>query len=242
MSFGDIKNMFAELSGRADLIDESLGQAVGASFFINSGQKLLDKLLVGNKSEGRYFIDVDYNQILVPIPGCRAVMRVFVYDSEYRKELLKVDIHKLREYYNEPVSSMGSSSPAYYSPIVIKPYPDNLTTSGYNQEWSMEDILTTGSHAFNAILIMPPSDSSTSYTLEVWGLFKTDELVNDSDETFWTEEYPELLLKASLYQLETFYRNTEGAKDWMNAITLEIGELIKDSVAEEIEEIDSFGG
>ena len=125
MSFLNIKNQFAELSGRADLIDESLGQAIGAAFFINAGQKTLDKMLVGNKSKGRYFVDIDINQILVPIPGCRAIKKVYIYDNDYRTELTKVDIKELKEYYYEPAANIDVGKPIYYSPVVIKPYPDN---------------------------------------------------------------------------------------------------------------------
>jgi hypothetical protein len=43
-----------------------------------------------------------------------------------------------------------------------------------------------------------------------------------SHGTDWMGSYPELLLKAALWQLEISYRNTEGAKDWMQGIMQEL--------------------
>jgi hypothetical protein len=62
------------------------------------------------------------------------------------------------------------------------------------------------------------------------------ELIDNSNNNYWTNVSPEILIKAALYQLEVFNRNTEGAKDWLNAIETETLGLEFDLVMEESNE------
>lgn len=235
-----VRDQLIEATGRADL--NTPGMALGADFFLNIGQRMLDRMLDGGKSFARYFVDVDLQQILVPLASCRAVKKVFCSDGTSRWELNKIDVGDLREYFSKPKTSLDSDKPSYYSPIWVRPFPGIIDSATFNQEWALDDIIDIGHEGFNAILIMPPSDSASLYTLEVLGLFYSDELVNDGDVSFWTEQHPEMLIKAAAYQMEVFYRNTEGSKDWMNAINLEIAQLNSDIVEEEIAEISEMEG
>jgi hypothetical protein len=54
--------------------------------------------------------------------------------------------------------------------------------------------------------------------------------------------HPELLVMAAQCVLEKFQRNTEGVKDWMEAIKLELNEIDSDLVEEETAEISQMGG
>lgn len=245
MSLKDVRDKFVEITGRADFVGE--GSIVGADFYINEGQKMLDRLLDGGKSGARYFVDLETTQILVLLPTCRVIKKVFIADSESRIELTKVDRHELMNYFNEPKENLDSGKPAYYAPVWARPFPGTVITSDYSQEWLLDSIIDSGHENYNAILVYPPSDTDT-YTLEVWGLFYSDELVNDEDRTWWTEVHPLLLIKAAAYQIELTYRNTEGAKDWMGipdmpgTILGDIKSLNMDIVEEEIEEIRGMEG
>jgi hypothetical protein len=64
---------------------------------------------------------------------------------------------------------------------------------------------------------MAPSDKAA--TITVVGQFKAKELDENDDQNFWSVHYPDLLIQAANYSLESFYRNTEGAKDWKNVMT-----------------------
>jgi hypothetical protein len=61
-------------------------------------------------------------------------------------------------------------------------------------------------------------------------------------KSFWSEVYPSILLKAALYELEAFYRNSEGAKDWDNALRVDISGLDMDAADQESAEINQIGG
>lgn len=68
------------------------------------------------------------------------------------------------------------------------------------------------------------------------------EMTADADETWWTLEAFETLITAALYMLERSYRNTEGAKDWLAGIQLDLDGLEKDVISEEIMGVDQLEG
>lgn len=236
--FSVVKDKLIEMTGREDLGD--VGAVLNAAFFINEGQKFLDRLFNRGKTEARHFVNLTIGQILVPLTNVRSFKEVWLYDSVSRVPLIVEDQSVLRTYYNKPVASETAGSPVYYSPIVIRPYPKDLSSASLNQVWAVQDMKLTAHEAYNAILLMPPVDASSKYTLEIRGLFYTDTLVNDTDISYWTETNEILLLFASAYMLEISYRNTEGAKDWLGSITTITEGLDKDIVEEEITGISSM--
>ena len=62
-----------------------------------------------------------------------------------------------------------------------------------------------------------------------------DTLTDDSDTSYWSEEYPELLIFASCYMMEVFYRNREGMADWMSSMNTILDEVDWDFNLEQIE-------
>ena len=68
------------------------------------------------------------------------------------------------------------------------------------------------------------------------------EMSSDSDTTWWTLEAPETLITAALYMLERSYRNTEGAKDWLGGIDMDLDGLERDVIDEEIMGVDQMEG
>jgi len=236
--FSLVKTKFIEITGRADLADA--GAAFDAGFFINEGQKYLDRLFNKGKTEARHFVNLTVGQILVPLANVRSFKEVWLYDSESGTPLLVEDASVLKEYYNKPVASLDSGPPEYYAPIVVRPYPKDLTSVGLNQIWATQDMKLTGHETVNAILLMPPVDVSGKYTLEVKGLFYTDALSADTDKSYWTETNELLLIFAAAFMMELSYRNTEGAKDWKNAIMEITDGLDKDIVEEQITGISSM--
>ena len=231
MPLSSIRNMLVEATGRQDLLDA--GMAVGADTLINEGQKLLDRKLDGSKSGARYPIDISAGDLLIPVPYCRAIKKVFVHSSTERAELVKQDVHVLREEYSSATSLITRGQPLYYSPINIRPFPELIDTSLFNQPWLFNDLMTSGHYYFNGLLLMPPADAN--YTLDIWGLFYSDVLVNDADESYWTEVHPLLLVNAAMYRLECIYRNTEGQRDLMASIELDLMDITKDVIEEDAE-------
>ena len=57
-----------------------------------------------------------------------------------------------------------------------------------------------------------------NFTLQIFADLQLSPLVVDSDSNWWSEYYPEVLVRAALYQIEVNFRNMEGARGWLNAI------------------------
>jgi hypothetical protein len=236
--FSVVKTKFAGMIGRPDLIDGVT--TPDAAFYINEGQKYLDRLFNRGKAEARHFTNLIAGQVIVSLQNVRSFKEVWLYDSETRVKLIVATAAEMRDYYNEPTSVLTSGAPEYYSPVVIRPYPKDLTSVGLNQVWAVEDMKLTNHETYNAILLRPPIDVSSKYTLEVGGLFYTDALSADADISYWTETNEMLLIWAAAFMVELSNRNTEGAKDWKNAV-LEITDgLDKDIVEEQITDISSM--
>ncbi len=240
MVLSEVRNLFIELSGRNDLLQE--GTAVGADFFINEGCKELDRRLFGGKNEGSYLVDLEVGQIVVPIPNCRIVRGVTVYNTSEKIKLEKAEsLQEMKDYYDEPKANKTAETPYVYYPISARPYPNTLVASNYNQTWALEDIMEDGHEDFSAILISPPPDLAT-YTIRIDGVFHSDELQNDGDFNFWTIKEPLAVVHAALMKLEQTYRNMEGAKEWADAVDTVLTPMNMDIVEEEIEELTEMEG
>jgi len=84
------------------------------------------------------------------------------------------------------------------------------------------------------IIKSPPSESGV---LAIRGRFGQSLLIKEEDENVWTEKYCGLLVKATMYQLESFYRNTQGQNDLMRSIRLELHGIEADYIEEKTEDI-----
>ena len=96
-------------------------------------------------------------------------------------------------------------------------------------------------YTYSGIVISPAPDAAL--TISIDGLFYTDELINDGESSYWSSEWPNVLIKAAQHEMEVMYRNTEGARDWMNAILVDLHRVDHD-IAEEhsynIKQIEGF--
>ena len=74
------------------------------------------------------------------------------------------------------------------------------------------------------------------------GVYFSTPLEHDSDQSFWSDRFPSTLVKAALYQLEQFFRNTEGANDWLLAVQADVRLIEMDLVEEESNGINQIWG
>lgn len=253
MDYKDIREKFVKLSGRYDLIKTNKTDN-GADFFINAGQRFLDRMQGSGKMQARYTAALAVGQILVYTAGLRAIKGVWISNSDGMSSLTVATLEQLREYYGQKLSEVDQGTPAYYAPAVLRPYPDTATAASLTGLYDTEDLILytstpsiTGHWTYNGIVVMPPSDQAR--TVQIWGLFYSPTLSATlagstwtQTKSFWTEQHPEILLKASLYELEVFYRNSEGAKDWQAAMGLDITGLDHDFVEEEMAGESQMGG
>lgn len=248
MLYSDIRRKFVELSGRYDLVD-SIWNDDGADFFLNAGQQLLDDLITTPKSTARYLEKVAANGYLVKTAGLKSVHEVWVtkHSTNSRYQLIKATLEELRTEYGEEISAIDAGDPVYYAPVAMRPYPDNLASSGITVLDYADLVLNDLHHTYNGILMLPKTLEAV--TVSIIGAFYSPTLSATlvgstwtQTKSWWTEVHPLAVLYAGLYVLETFYRNTEGAKDWMSALQVRLQGIDFNTAEQEVAGVNQMEG
>ena len=240
MNFLQLKLQFRSISGRFDLIDE-LGADLGGAFYLNEGRKYLDRLDETQKSWATVFRFLNVGFYSVHFPYCRAIKEVWAASTTARWQLKKKSLQDLMEgYLTEPPNLRSTGTPEYYSPCITRYIPENAAPADIEAFAGWVDIPGGGAHEYNTILVNVPTD--TRLTIQVNGLFYSMELVNDTDENYWSVVHPLLLIMAAMRQTEVVNRNTQGVNDWDNAIAKDMRTIGFDLVEEHIAEVDDMEG
>ena len=231
MNLSELHDEFEFLSGRKDLSDAR------KTFFINSGQRYLDRLDTLRHSIGKVYRTVNANDWYLTFENCRAIEAVYVADDEERWQLTKKELGWLMLEYDEPIADLDTGEPEYYATPIIRNVP--LDARSTLSRFVGETVQVDHKHfGYNGVIFMPPTDEEL--VVEIQGLFYSEKLSVDSDESEWSVTYPDLLLMAAFRALEVFYRNTEGVNDWTNAINMEIVTLGMDLVEEDVTSINQI--
>ena len=248
MEYKDLRFKFAQLSGRYDLVNDDLTDA-GADFFINAGQKMLDRSMNTGKMIGKSVQSVAAGTAIVKCTGLRAVKGVWIGTTATGlTKLIPYPLDVLRNFYESSISTIDQGAPVYYSPAVFRPIPDTQLAAGWSGYYDIDDLLLANNHyTYNGILLWPTPDQT--YYVSISALFYSPTLTATllagtwtQTKSYWSEVHEDLLLYASLYKLESFYRNTEGVKDWKGVLGFDLGELDKDAAEEEGADINEMGG
>jgi hypothetical protein len=242
MNLLEIRTQFIKISGRYDLISSVEDYTNnGADFYIQSGQDMLDRMANFRHSPKKVFKTLAVDGWYAVYNKCRAVKRVWISKSDSKYELAKRDLHELKNYYGKPASEIDSGNPLYYSPCVTLQGPGadetEMTIDSFGGSATTD---SSSPYDNNAILILPPTD--TELEVEIHGLFYSNTLSENTDQSVWSVLFPMVLIWAALYQLEVSYRNTRGAEDWLLAITRELTNIDKDGVEEEIAGVNQIEG
>lgn len=235
MNLLSVRQKFITLSGRYDLATTVGADAhdtdAGADFFINAGMKFLDRKFQSKKSEGMIYKGVAANAWYITFQNCMAVSEVWCNDDEDRWKLTKYSLEMLKKNYAELASVVDTGSPLFYAPLSIR----SIDTTDMNSLGTFLNYVKTDDYGtYDCVAFFPPADGS--YVIEVIGKFYTAEMTVNTVQNYWTTMAPDTLLKAALYQLEVFYRNTEGANDWLKAIEREGMDIEFDLVEQESNE------
>jgi hypothetical protein len=251
MNYKDVRKKFVELSGRYDLTNADWTDN-GADFFINAGQRYLDRQYGTGKAKAKHIQSVSAGTTLIKTTGLRSVLEVYAGDStDGLYALKKASISYLKDLYGEAFSAIDRGTPEWYTPIILRPFPDTTTSAGVGSwagYYDTGDVVLDNAHYTYDGIIIVPAPEATIY-VSIYGLFFSPTLSAvvvagewTQTKSTWTENFPEILLKAALYELEVFYRNTEGAKDWNNALMLDLAGMDKDAAEEESAGIFQIGG
>ncbi len=250
MQYWQLRKMFVERSGRYDLVHADWTDN-GADFFINAGQRWLDRMAETGKMVGKNAQLPASGTIQVYYAGLRGVKEVWAGNStDGLVKLEKKTLSALKEYYEKRIGSVDVGQPLYYAPASFRPIPDAQAAAGWATYYDVDDLILGDTHyIYNGVIIAPPTDGT--YYISLVGKFYSPELsatfnaatdVWTQTKSYWTEVHPDILLQAALFKLEVFYRNTEGAKDWKGALDLDIAGLDKDLAEEELADICEMEG
>jgi hypothetical protein len=241
MNLKEIRTKFVELSGRFDLVVDTTDYVDnGANFFIQSGQRWLDRLENVSKSVGKVYKRIESGDWYAIFNDCRAVKKIYVADDESRWELVKKDLGWLMLEYEDAIDDIDEGNPQYYAPAILREVPQSLGAITMSK-FVDENIQVQASHMlYNGIIFMPPADDT--FIIEIQGLFYSEKLKVDSDINHWSINDPLILVFAALHELEESYRNTEGAKDWEAAVRSKVVGIGMDQVEEDIADVDHMEG
>ena len=234
MNLREIRDEFIRRSGRYDLITED-GSDAGANFFIQSGARFLDR---------RSNLDATRKGITVEL--CDTAGRVYVKDcwlihrvscQMLQSWLPCTKVHAVR---GLACVLANPGRPAFYAEKTERYIPDPSTSAAFlnNAPASAFDRQDMACHHIMLELWPRPTQPCT---VRVEGCFYSEPLLQDEDHNVWSERFPDTLIKAALYQLEIFYRNTEGAQDWLNSIQLDLTDAEQLEVLAEIDGKDEMG-
>ena len=235
MNLKEIRTQLVTLSGRIDLVEDEVGYVDnGADFFIQEGSKFLDRRAEITESEASKFVTVAEEDFYVTFDLCRAIHEVWFYDANGRVKLEEATSDKLKGLFPQLLTQDRTGVPAYYLPINVRVADGSDTPPvGF-----MNFVDITGEDVDG--ILFPPVDRAG--TLEIVGKFYSSPLTQDTSTNYWSGLHSMLLIWAALYHLEISYRNTEGAKDWMSAISLTLDDLFKDKVEQSSHNLRQMGG
>jgi len=235
MQLIDIRKKFVELSGRYDLMDENFGDT-GADFFIQAGQRFLDR---------RANLDsIQYGTTIyrcppdgyVKCPDCWLVKYVWWVRPEGNLPLKEIR-HPVA-----PSFLLGTkvAGPRFWVPRYTR-YVMDLAKVSSASVLAAASAFTDTEQLYQKLSLEVLPHPTQPVDIMIQGRFYSPPLLEDDDYNAWSMKFPETLLKASLYQLEVFYRNTEGANDWFAALQQDLTDAEQLEVLASIERQDVMG-
>lgn len=246
MTLKEIRERFVQESGRLDLVNDD-GSDNGADFYINNGQRHLDRLTQFRKAGAVNYQILRPNDYLFYVKDCRAVHSVsYIAHSDYQnpystherswRTLPPWTIEQARAAFPHSFTRMLEyrDKPIMYCLFDVRGTQDTMRANDFQFFESMSDLAGLVMAQYYdkvGILLLPITRNAIQ--VEVRGLFYCPKLINDDDTSYWTTEEPGLLLQAALREMEVFHRNTQGVKDWDRAIDASTVLLEQDFIYEE---------
>ena len=237
-NLGEVRELFIRHGGRSDLVDED-GNDAGADFFINAGQRFLDRLFRFPKDEGRLILEMAAGDYFVQVGRARSIKEVWAFTNQGRTLLTKIDRRELEEHFGaKPYNELDRGVPLYWAPAVVNAM--KRTPQGGVIGFQADLITRPGKNDITGLLILPPP--SEGVRLDIRGLFYSPELKYDHETSYWAQNEPFILMMAAMRAVEITYRNTEGANDWLRAIRDEYDGIDKDMVEDDITDVNQLEG
>lgn len=222
MNLRGIREEFIKKSGRYDLIEEN-GSDAGANFFIQAGQRFLDKqgdFGTGLIGEWQTLLNKGTSEFIVP--NCWSVLAIYI------KGVNDLRWRKLTHTYSFDTPACRLSGEQFYTYLPIISLPNTKDAKASDVNLPASSIAISADYKVDdvqgmRIKLLPALQQEQ--IIRVVSNFSSTPLNEDTDRNYWTDKYPDILLKAAMYELEVFYRNTEGSKDWLEAVVTDLRRL-----------------
>lgn len=240
MDLISIRKKFRDLSGRYDLVNEEGGDN-GATFFINEACRWLDKSVEVDKTYGTYMEILAINRWNVQIPRCRAIKEVWLTNSDGKTQLTKVTLQDmLAGYFTALPANLTVGTPLYYAPTIKRYFPEGMSAPTLASIAAYTGLITSSGEDYRAIILSCPLESEM--LIEVMGFFYSAELVNDTDENYWSVENSLLLIETAIRMTHILSGNKPMLDVLDRGIDGELTRLDKEIVEQDIAEIDQMDG
>jgi len=221
MTLLEVRTQFVKQTGRYDLVVDATSFANnGADYYIQAGQRMLDRLLEFPKDEGEMKITLATSAISTTLTNVISVREVAVVDAtdETINYMTRRSMKEMRENYGDEVANLAN---------VTASEPNSWSLGWLRSNTSRS---TTTEGGTKKLVTMPPADRT--YTLRLRGLFGSPVLSNDTSVSFWSDQHPDTLIWSAMYQLEVAYRNFEGSQ----AILTNLKQMVIDIDNEVVEQ------
>jgi hypothetical protein len=240
MNLLEIRTKFRDLSGRYDLVKDDFSDN-GANFYINEGSKWLDRTVETTKSWASRMEVIAAGRWYVQFPFARAIKEVWAATSTAKWQLEKIRIQDMiASYYITPPAQWVNGTPLYYSPMVTRYIPEDITPVQLATFATYVGVIPNTDHEYNAIALSAPVDQDT--LIDVRGLFYSIPLDLDTDENYWSSVHPMLLIQAAIRQTYVVSGNKPLLDILDRGIDGELTRLSYDLVEQIIAEIDQMDG
>lgn len=258
MPLKDVRDIFVDATGRRDLVNSdgsNRGGATwrkGANWFINQGQRFLEGKLQGALQ--RHAVSLPVGAWFFHAMDARELHQLWATTADGRKRLERKPFAELWAHY-KPLATSGdvippivnaphtcTGCPRYWSPLPVElsavQNNDDVPVDRFGQRFDLDGAAPLHSARFKGAMFYPALSEASTLTL--FGRFWPPQLEGDFDQSWWTENAPDLLVLAARYKLNQMYSNREGAKDLLDAIMEDITGYQKAQVAEQWAEVNSF--
>ncbi len=236
MNLLELRTELGERSGRYDLVSPVDGTNTGMDFFINSGQAMLDNMHDIKRSASRTFHELAPGEWFFNFPRAKSIEEVWINNTTARVQLDRLTFNEMRECFPGPQATTATGTPVGYALSRVRAQD---TTDMDNLGAFFNNVLATTTD-IHGVFILPPGDESL--VVEVLGQFAAAKLSLETDENFWSVEYPDIFVLAVLQRLEIFNRNKTGAREWMDSIHQALMDLDQSHISETSFGVDQLEG
>lgn len=192
MTLREIREWFIDDTGRTDLVESDR--------YIRAGQRFLDDHSAETpKSQAEVEKSISQGDASVSVANVRAILDVRVKESGKKpNDLERIALSKFLDDYGDPSYLQNQGSPG--------------TPLRYALGINRDDQPSPTKEEEHLILFQPVADGS--YTLTVVMEYFSAPLQDDTDESWWSIVYPEVLVLAARRAVEVAHRNHQGVQEF----------------------------